>query len=311
MAFGVALSLESIRLYHQFWRVCVLELSQRHCTPPHVGARKYIERSNVVLLQQRFMANKLAHTFLGKNTTYGRRVRRRRTREPPTRCVYAFHPYRTYWAVNEKKGPQLDKHGVYTGRTKLSRPPNYIFVLQLVKTKFTIFTPVSDHGYYEWKPPPVTSPSYCRLSDVHNAESILRHVELDALPPKLVPLSSERLRLPQFFTSLQNTREYANKYPYGQYHVASLYVASQHRGVDLNDIDFVFGGSTLEMLAQCDNSDMYIVTRIPGTKKACLVVKFKEYTQNHGDLGFQFERWSRENPCMSYVLMLHSWSICT
>jgi hypothetical protein len=79
-------------------------------------------------------------------------------------------------------------------------------------------------------------------------------------------------------------------FSYGQYHVASLYVASQRRGVDLNDIDFVFGGSTLEMLAKCDNSDMYKVARVPGTQNAILIVKHKEYTQNKGDVGFQFER---------------------
>jgi hypothetical protein len=173
-------------------------------------------------------------------------------------------------------------------KPKSSSPPNDEFVRELNKTKFTIFTPLSDHGYYMWKPPLVTSSSYCRLSDIPDAESIKRHIKLDALPPKLVPLSS--LRLPRSFVSLYGAKEFKNTYPYGQYHMASLYVASQCRGVDLNDIDFVFGGSTLEMLAQCDNSDMYKVTKVPGTKKAILIVKPKEYTQNKGDAGFQFER---------------------
>jgi hypothetical protein len=175
-----------------------------------------------------------------------------------------------------------------TDKSKPSPPPNGEFVRELNKTKFTIFTPLSDHGYYMWKPPPVTSSSYCKLSDIPDAGSIKRHIELDALPPKLVPVSS--LRLPRSFLSLYSAKEFKNTYPYGQYHVASLYVASQRRGVDLNDIDFVFGGSTLEMLAQCDDSNPYKAVRIPGTQKACLVVKSKEYTQNKGDLGFQFER---------------------
>jgi hypothetical protein len=99
-----------------------------------------------------------------------------------------------------------------------------------------------------------------------------------------------RLRLPRSFASLYGAKEFNNAYPYGQYHVASLYVASKHCGIDLNDIDFVFGGSTLEMLAQCDHSVSYKAVRIPGTQKTCLVVTSKEYTQNKGDLGFQFER---------------------
>jgi hypothetical protein len=173
-------------------------------------------------------------------------------------------------------------------KSKPSSPPNHEFVRELNKTTFTIFTPLSDHGYYMWKPPPVTSSSYCKLSDIRDAESIKRHIQLDALPPKLVPLSS--LRLPRSYVSLYGAKEFKNTYPYGQYRVASLYVASKHCGIDLNNVDFVFGGSTLEMLAQCDDSSPYKAVRIPGTKKACLVVKSKEYTQNKGDLGFQFER---------------------
>ena len=54
-------------------------------------------------------------------------------------------------------------------------------------------------------------------------------------------------------------------------------------------MDFVFGGSTLEMLAQKDASDPFIVTRVPGSN-CILVVKNKRYTKNLADFGFQFER---------------------
>jgi hypothetical protein len=68
-------------------------------------------------------------------------------------------------------------------------------------------------------------------------------------------------------------------------------VASRYRNLDLNKVDFAFGGSTLQMLATLDtSSDPYIVTKVAGTK-TILVVKKKEYTQNIVNIGFQFERY--------------------
>ncbi len=61
------------------------------------------------------------------------------------------------------------------------------------------------------------------------------------------------------------------------------------RGVDLNQVDFCFGGSTLQMLATKDASDPYFACRIPGTK-CILVTKKKQYEFDLADLGFQFER---------------------
>jgi hypothetical protein len=58
----------------------------------------------------------------------------------------------------------------------------------------------------------------------------------------------------------------------------------------MDKIDFVFGGSTLEMLAHRDTSSPYLVTKIPGTS-TILVVKNKDYIQNYADFGFQFQRF--------------------
>ena len=67
-----------------------------------------------------------------------------------------------------------------------------------------------------------------------------------------------------------------------------------HRNVDLERIDFVFGGSTLEMLAQSDATDPYMVTCVAkddsaDTHRTILITKAKEYIKKLSDVGFQFE----------------------
>jgi hypothetical protein len=84
---------------------------------------------------------------------------------------------------------------------------------------------------------------------------------------------------------------HSNQFPFGHYDVASLCIASKHRNVDLNEIDFIFGGSTLEMLATHDTSSTYMACLVPTTTNTLLVRKCKEYIQNFSDVGFQFERY--------------------
>jgi hypothetical protein len=163
------------------------------------------------------------------------------------------------------------------------------FKKELDKTKFTIFVPIADCGYYGWNPLNETPQS---LSDVQSADDITRHIDIHQKPKKLLPLS--QLKVPCSFDMSLPPDEHPNKYPFGQYDVASLYVASKYRDVELNEIDFIFGGSTLEMLAKHDVSNPYMVCRIPTTKTnhtLLLVRKCKEYTQNFADIGFQFERY--------------------
>jgi len=62
------------------------------------------------------------------------------------------------------------------------------------------------------------------------------------------------------------------------------------RGVDFEKVDFVFGGSILQVLATKHSGDPYIATKIPGTQ-CVLVGKDRKYKKNLGDFGFQFERF--------------------
>jgi hypothetical protein len=79
------------------------------------------------------------------------------------------------------------------------------------------------------------------------------------------------------------------KYPYNHYDLASFHVAFKHRNLD--KVDFFFGGSTLEMLAQktIPDDSQYLATKVPGTD-IIMVVKHKQYVQDYSNVGFQFER---------------------
>ena len=107
-----------------------------------------------------------------------------------------------------------------------------------------------------------------------------------------MPLS--QLKVPCSFEVSLPPDYYPNKYPFAQYDLASMYVASKYRNVNLNDIDFVFGGSTLEVLANHDASEPFLVCRIPTARAnhtLLLVRKCKDYTQNFANFGYQFERY--------------------
>lgn len=88
-------------------------------------------------------------------------------------------------------------------------------------------------------------------------------------------------------------------FPFGKLDIICLHVASQHRGIDFSEIDFVFGGSTLEMLAQRDplggfkgrntSDTSYLAMRLPGFK-TIMIVKNSTYTSDYAKLPHQFER---------------------
>lgn len=186
--------------------------------------------------------------------------------------------------------------------SKDSESVNSQFKDELKKTALEIFTPLSDHGYFSWKPQ-----GSCRnISSIKSSEQITDYVDLDERPKVLV--NTSRLRLPQAFKSLP-PQEQENQFPYGHYDIASLYVASQHRGVNMDEVDFCFGGSTLEMLAQKDTMKPYMAARVPNTD-TILVVNCAEYVQNYADFGFQFERLVTglsfsDRPVVEFVEHLH------
>ena len=72
--------------------------------------------------------------------------------------------------------------------------------------------------------------------------------------------------------------------------MALLHVMSKYRDEDLSQVDFVFGGSALDVLAnqRVPNDCTYVVCRVPHTN-AVIVKKHKVYTCDLTAPGFQFE----------------------
>ena len=170
-----------------------------------------------------------------------------------------------------------------TASRKGSLPePNPKLNRELEKSPFKIFRCIADLGYFAWTP----QGTYRSLSSVTSSQEISDQVNLGGKPDRLVRIAS--IGLPKRFASL-SPQEYENKYPHGQIGIACLHVAFQCRGVDHEIVDFVFGGSTLEMLATQDASSNFLVTKVEGTN-VILVVKRESYVANYADLGFQFER---------------------
>lgn len=166
------------------------------------------------------------------------------------------------------------------------------FSNELKKTGFQIIKPIKNLGYFAWKPTKtmkssiVRSYSYKSLNDISSKDEILCSIDYDGKPDRLQPIKS--IQTPKLFENPPNN-EFQNEFPFGKIDIACLHVAVK-RGVDLNEMNFAFGGSTLEMLATKDASDRYIASQIPGTK-CILVVKRKDYIKNLADVGFQFERY--------------------
>ena len=184
--------------------------------------------------------------------------------------------------TSKRKNEAVDQLSIESTTSKRKNEAEKIpaFQAELNKTKFTIFAPLSDCGYFGWKS---EAPSSNKSED----SDFFDDIDLQQKPKQLVPIY--KLRVPQRFYDLPPF-VYPTIYPFGQSHVASLYVATRHRGVSLKEIDFVVGGSTLEMLARRDDSDTFLATLLPFSENTVLVARCKDYVQDFSVAGFQFER---------------------
>ncbi|CAE8636820.1 unnamed protein product [Polarella glacialis] len=149
------------------------------------------------------------------------------------------------------------------------------------------FESVTDLGIYCWNPAGI--PTRRSFQDV-TVEDVLKGVRDPdgALPDKIV--SIDRVKLPVSFVDLI-PQHVENVFPYDAGYIVPLFKAVQ-RGLKLEDIDFLLGGSSLNILAQkepIENDTKYITQKCPGTD-VILMCKHKAYTQNYAEPGFQFER---------------------
>lgn len=151
---------------------------------------------------------------------------------------------------------------------------------------FSIFTSTLDLGYFSWKP----VGSYKKLFNVQSND-IRQGVDFHGAPSQVLSVAELRSKCPLKF-SKRKSKSRKNEYPYDPSYLVPLYVAVTDRNVDLEQVDFLFGGSTLHMLAtQSIRSDCeYYAQLVPGTN-ILLIQKYTSYKQNLSDPGFQFERF--------------------
>ena len=162
---------------------------------------------------------------------------------------------------------------------------------EIDRAGFRIFECLSDKGYFAWTPP--RDAPYKNLASVTKTKDLsLSCIDLKGKPDPLVEPST--IRTPKSFLSLA-PQEHMNEFPHGKIEIICLHVAATNRGINFAEVDFAFGGSTLAMLATCDDSDPFMVTCIPGTK-TLLITKQKDYIKNISDVGFQFERLMTGRP---------------
>ena len=154
---------------------------------------------------------------------------------------------------------------------------------------FEILKPVADLGYFVWKPN--VSLNYEKFSRVTSVKEILDQIQIHREPPSAIDLAILRRQLPKNFAFVPE-QSHRNKYPYKMPYIVPLHVASQHRGLDLDLIDFFFGGSALGMLADQETPpDCRFIGFVVPQTKIVLLAKEKDFVKNYAEVGFQFERW--------------------
>lgn len=148
------------------------------------------------------------------------------------------------------------------------------------------FSTIRDFGTYVWKP---GRPSRDELKShgEATAHDILHRIDASNNPTGVPVLDLKNVRLPVKF--LTDRRQLlTNRFP-NDAGVAASIAAAASRGLKLeDDVDFVFGGSTLNVLSERSTANnVYLVQRVG---QAIAVGKHSEYTSDLMARGFQFER---------------------
>jgi hypothetical protein len=159
---------------------------------------------------------------------------------------------------------------------------------ELEDAKLSIFSQISDLGYFSWNP----SGPYQRLYNV-TAKGLLQQLDYEGTPSRVVEARLLQPQCPLKFKKNLKPQSKNNQYPYDKPFLIPLHVLVQTGRIpSIHEFDFLFGGSTLHMLAtrKVDVDDEYYAQLVPGTN-ILVVKKHKHYRKNLADIGFQFERF--------------------
>lgn len=170
----------------------------------------------------------------------------------------------------------------------------------LEQSPFTIFGKVEEVGFFQWRRATHNKQlKSAKLSD------FLDRIKMDENPPQVLPVATLNKQLPLPFART-GSRVYCNKFPFSHASLPPLYYAVKKRAAGLDDIDFVFGGSTMSFfVTQPSENDgsvstkaysppnrrrrQYVAMFVPGTK-AIWVTKHHAHSVNMSDKGYQVER---------------------
>mmetsp|Transcript_10507 Transcript_10507/g.23643 ORF Transcript_10507/g.23643 Transcript_10507/m.23643 type:complete len:317 (-) Transcript_10507:89-1039(-) len=155
---------------------------------------------------------------------------------------------------------------------------------------FGIFEEQGRIGIFCWDPEGIDQKEHCEVT----TEDILRGLKNPTASLSKI-VSPESLHFPKRFCNLP-PQKCTNMFPHEMGYIVPLHMAKK-MGVDLQKVDFVLGGSSLNVLALreierqgSDDPTKYLVQKCP-VADVILIVKSKVYETNYSDFGFQFERF--------------------
>lgn len=137
------------------------------------------------------------------------------------------------------------------------------------------------------------------------AEDLRKGTNFLAEPHLVQPVEVLQTKCPtKFKKETLKRNNHHNAYPHNPSYLVPLYVAATNRGIDIDSIDFLFGGSILHMLATANikNAVEYYAQKVPGTN-VVVVEKKQSYTTNWNTFGYAFERFVREKSNTATTVM--------
>jgi hypothetical protein len=189
--------------------------------------------------------------------------------------------------------------------TRLAQPSK-----TAIQSIFPLFAEIRDLGFFQWTPGPsdgnLKSHADVTVADVTSRLSPLLQRPAAATADDIVEqlanlrmvsdsppmINYTNVRFPQTLLRQLSSQLVVNKFPNDPGYIVPLYVAVS-RGLSLADLDFVLGGSALDVLANRSavesegGSKKYLAQRVHNT---IFIVKWSEYTTDYAEPGFQFER---------------------
>ena len=156
----------------------------------------------------------------------------------------------------------------------------------VVSNALPAFSTVKDLGIFIWRPQNPKRVDFKPHADT-TEQDIASRLVVAPKPTDVPVLHLENVKLPIDFARNIRPQPLANRFP-NDHGVAAALAAAAARGIQMNSVDFVLGGSALNVLSTRSTAGkVYLVQR---AHNAITIGKHSEYTSDLSARGFQFER---------------------